>query len=137
MGALAKSIESTALPREELALKKSDWRDRCTKVIVVFTDDRPKKLHTRTMDELGVQDDIEYLQQELMKQRVQLFMYCQTDPVFEQLHKTERAHVYQFDEPGEQLLNSDFGELLEVIGKTVSASIITENKNTLKNRVYY
>lgn len=110
------------------ALKKSEWRDRCTKVIVVFTDDRPKELHTRTMDELGVPEDIEYLQQELMKQRVQLFMYCQTDPVYEQLNRTERAHVFQFDEPGEQLLNSDFGELLEVIGKTVSASIITDNK---------
>lgn len=110
------------------ALKKSDWRSRCTKVIVVFTDDRPKKLHPRTMDELGVPEDIEYLQQELMKQKIQLFMYCQTDPVYEQLHMAERAHVYQYDEPGEQLLNSDFGELLEVIGKTVSASIITDNK---------
>ena len=110
------------------ALKKSDWRSRCTKVIVVFTDDRPKMLHPRTMDELGVPEDIEYLQQELMKQKIQLFMYCQTDPVYEQLHMTERAHVYQYDEPGEQLLNSDFGELLEVIGKTVSASIITDNK---------
>ena len=110
------------------ALKKSDWRTRCTKVIVVFTDDRPKKLHTRTMDELNVPDDIAYLQQELMKQKVQLFMYCQTDPVYEQLHKTARAHVFQFDDPGDQLLNSDFGELLEVIGKTVSASIITDNK---------
>ena len=66
-----------------------------------------------------------------MKQHVQLFMFCQTDPVYEQLHKTEFAHVYQFDETSEQLLNSDFGELLKVIGKTVSASIITDNKNTL------
>lgn len=110
------------------AIKKSDWRPRCTKVIVVFTDDRPKKLHSRTMDELNVPEDIEYMQQELMNQKIQLFMYCQTDPVYEQLHKTERAHVYQYDDPGDQLLNSDFGELLEVIGKTVSASIVTDNK---------
>ena len=81
------------------------------------------------MDELGVPEDIEYLQQELMKQRVQLFMYCQTDPVYDQLQKTERAHVYQYEKPGQQLLYTDFGDLLDVIGKTVSASIITGKKS--------
>ena len=44
---------------------------------------------------------------------------------------TERAHVYQHDESGEQLLNTGFGELLEVIGKTVSASIITDDNQKI------
>ena len=79
------------------------------------------------MDELGVVDDVMYLQQELMKNKVQLFLYGKTDPVYEQLHQTERAHVYQYDNP-DKLRDSDFGELLEVIGKTVSASIVTDNR---------
>ena len=110
------------------ALKRSDWRPRCTKVLVLFTDAGTKGLHSKTMDELGVVDDIAYLQQELMKNRIQLFMYCKTDPVYEKLHQVERAHVYQYDNPGSELLKSDFAELLKVIGKTVSASIASENK---------
>lgn len=107
------------------ALKQSDWRPKCTKVIVVFTDAGTKGLHTRTMDELGVVDDVAYLQQELMKNKIQLFMYCKTDPAYEQLHQTARAHVYQYDDPGTQLLESDFADLLKVIGKTVSQSVVT------------
>lgn len=97
-------------------------------MIVLFTDAGTKGLHDRTMDELGVVDEVSYLQQELMKNKIQLFMYCKTDPVFEQLHQTERAHVYQYDNPGKELLGADFAELLEVIGKTVSASIVTDNR---------
>jgi hypothetical protein len=110
------------------ALKRSDWRPKCTKVIVLFTDAGTKGLHSKTMDELGVVDDIAYLQQELMKNRIQLFMYCKTDPIYEQLHQVERSHVYQYDDPGSELLKSDFADLLKVIGKTVSASIASENK---------
>lgn len=110
------------------ALKKSEWRPKCTKVIVVFTDAGTKGLHERTMDELGVVDEVSYLQQELMKNKIQLFMYCKSDPIYEQLHMTERSHVNQYDDPGKELLGSDFAELLEVIGKTVSASITTDNR---------
>ena len=120
--------DESALDAIWYALKKSDWRPRCTKVIVVFTDAGTKGVHSKTMDELGVVDDIEYLQQELMKNKIQLFMYCQTHPIYEKLHQTARAHIYQYDNPGEELLTSDFGELLEVIGKTVSASIVTDNR---------
>ena len=120
--------KESALDAIWYALKKSDWRPRCTKVIVVFTDAGTKGVHSKTMDELGVVDDVTYLQQELMKNKIQLFMYCKTDPVYEQLHQTERAHIYQYDNPGTELLTSDFGELLEVIGKTVSASIVTDNR---------
>lgn len=110
------------------AIRKSDWRTRCNKVVVVFTDAGPKALHSKTMDELGVVDDLEYLQQEIMKNKIQLFMYCKRDEVYDNLHKLERSHIYQFDDPETELLNSDFGELLEVIGKTVSASIVTDNR---------
>ena len=119
--------KESALDAIWYALKRSDWRPRCTKVIVLFTDAGTKGLHNRTTDELGVVDDVPYLQQELMKNKVQLFLYGKTDPVYEQLHQTERAHVYQYDDPN-KLLDSDFGELLEVIGKTVSASIVTDNR---------
>lgn len=119
--------DESALDAIWYALKRSDWRPRCTKVIVLFTDAGTKGVHTRTMDELGVVDDVKYLQQELMKNKVQLFLFGKTDPVFDQLHQTERAHVYQYDDP-EKLRDSDFGELLEVIGKTVSASIVTDNR---------
>ena len=120
--------KESALDAIWYALKKSDWRPRCTKVIVLFTDAGTKGLHNKTMDELGVVDEVSYLQQELMKNKIQLFMYCKTDPLYEELHQTARAHIYQYDNPGEELLTSDFGELLEVIGKTVSASIVTDNR---------
>ena len=120
--------KESALDAIWYALKQSDWRPRSTKVIVLFTDAGTKGLHDRTMDELGVVDKVSYLQQELMKNKIQLFMYCKTDPVFEQLHQTERAHVYQYDNPGKELLGADFAELLEVIGKTVSASVVTDNR---------
>jgi hypothetical protein len=55
-------------------------------------------------------------------------MYCKTDPIYEELHQVERAHIFQYHNPGEELLTSDFGELLEVIGKTVSASIVTDKR---------
>lgn len=108
------------------ALKKSNWRENCTKVIVVFTDNGTKDVHESTMDELGVVGDVAYLQQELMKNRVQLFMYCGKDAAYDELQTTPRSHIYQYDNPGEQLLTTDFAELLKIIGKTVSASIITE-----------
>lgn len=120
--------KESALDAIWYALKKSDWRPQCTKVIVLFTDAGTKGLHNKTMDELGVVDEVSYLQQELMKNKIQLFMYCKKDPVYDELHQTERAHIYQYDNPGEELLTSDFGVLLEVIGKTVSASIVSENR---------
>ena len=109
------------------ALKRSDWRNPCTKVIVVFTDAGTKGVHERTMDELEVVGEVSYLQQELMKNKIQLFMFCKRDDIYEQLHQTERAHVNQYDDM-DKLLGSDFGELLEVIGKTVSASIATDKR---------
>lgn len=110
------------------AIKQSEWRPRCNKVVVVFTDAGTKGLHERTLNELGVVDELSYLQQEIMKNKIQLFMYCKTDPLYEQLHQLERSHVYQYDNPGEELLKTDFADLLEVIGKTVSASIVTDNR---------
>ena len=61
--------KESALDAIWYALKRSDWRPRCTKVIVLFTDAGTKGLHNRTMDELGVVDDVPYLQQELMKNK--------------------------------------------------------------------
>ena len=53
------------------------------------------------------------------------FLRRKTDPVYEQLHQTSRAHIYQYDDPGTQLLESDFADLLNVLGKTVSQSVVT------------
>ena len=110
------------------ALKKSDWRSGCHKVIVLFTDAGVKGIHDRTMDELGVTDDVEFLQQELMRNKIQLFMYCKRDEAYDALDQIARSHVYQYDDPGTELAKSDFGELLEVIGKTVSATIASDRK---------
>lgn len=116
------------------AIKKSDWRPKCTKVIVVFTDAGTKGLHERTMDDLCVVDGVEYLMQELQKNRIYLFMYCKKDPDYDAISKIERTEVHQYNELKELLpkeeesKNEKFKSLLEKIGKTVSASINTENK---------
>ena len=118
--------KESALDAIWYALKRSKWRPACTKVIVLFTDEGTKGLHKTTIEELGVEDNVAALRKELENNKILLFMYCKTDPAYGQLARTERAQVYQYRNPGSELLRSNFGSLLEVIGKTISSAVVTE-----------
>lgn len=103
------------------AAKKSEWRDNCHKIVVVFTDAATKPVNDKTLgDIMGSDGDIEVLAQELNVQHIKLFLWGAKDPVYDQLNKIPRADVVQLENPEEDYKNMDFSSLMSTIGKTVS-----------------
>lgn len=103
------------------AAKKSDWRSKCHKIVVLFTDDAPKPVNEKTLEEIeGADGDIELLSQELNVQHVKLFLWGKTDPAYDALKKIPRADIVQLDNPEEDFKSLDFGNLMNTIGKTIS-----------------
>jgi hypothetical protein len=103
------------------AIKKTSWRERAHKVVVLFTDATPLPVHDDTITDLGIgTGDIDYLKQELKTQKIKLFMFCKTDPVYKLFNDLPKAQIVQYDDPETQLATSDFKKLLEQIGATVS-----------------
>lgn len=103
------------------AARKSDWRDNCHKIVVVFTDDAPKPVDEKTLADISGSDgDIEVLAQELNVQHIKLFLWGKKDPVYDALTRIPRADIVQFDNPTEDFKALDFSTLMTTIGKTVS-----------------
>lgn len=103
------------------AMKKTSWRERAHKVIVLFTDATPLPVHEDTISDLGIgSGDIAILKQDLIVAKIKLFMFCKTDPVYDIFNDVPKAQIVQYDDPGTQLATSDFKKLLEQIGATVS-----------------
>lgn len=103
------------------ALKKTEWRDKCHKVIVLFTDAAPHPVHESTVSDLGIgSNDIELLNQELMVAKIKLFIFCLKHPDYEKLKEVPGANINAYDDPKTELLSSDFSVLLDQIGKTVT-----------------
>ena len=103
------------------AAKKSEWRDNCHKIVVVFTDAATKPVNDKTLgDIMGSDGDIEVLGQELNVQHIKLFLWGAKDPVYDQLNKIPRADIVQLENPEEDYKNMDFSSLMSTIGKTVS-----------------
>ena len=103
------------------AAKKTDWRDNCHKVVVVFTDAATKPVNDKTLTDISGSDgDIEVLGQELNVQHIKLFLWGAKDPVYSELEKIPRADIVQLENPEEDYKNMDFSALMSTIGKTVS-----------------
>lgn len=103
------------------ASRKSDWRENCHKIVVVFTDDAPKPVNEKTLAEIsGADGDIEVLAQELNVQHIKLFLWGKKAPDYDSLAKIPRADIVQFENPEEDFKNLDFSSLMTTIGKTVS-----------------
>lgn len=115
--------EESALDAIWYALKRTNWRSPCQKAIVLFTDAGTKPVHTQTQKKLGVLPELDYLIQELMKERIILFIYGPHDPAFEQLGRMEKANVNLYDDVKDILAETAFSDLLTAIGKTVSGSV--------------
>lgn len=120
--------EESALDALWYALRKSDWRSPGQKAIVLFTDAGTKPVHPKTKAELGVTLELDYLMQELMKERVLLFIYGPHDASFEALSRMEKANVNLYDNVSDILDETEFRELLTAIGKTVSGSIGSDGR---------
>lgn len=103
------------------ASKKSEWRDNCHKVVVVFTDAAAKGVNEKTISDIaGADDDIDVLAQELNVNHIKLFLWGLKDPVYDALTVIPRADIVQLENPEEDYKNLDFSELMKTIGKTVS-----------------
>lgn len=103
------------------ASRKSDWRENCHKIVVVFTDDAPKPVDEKTIKDIPeADDDIEVLAQELNVNHIKLFLWGKKDPVYDALTKIPRADIVQFENPEEDFKTLDFNTLMTTIGKTVS-----------------
>ena len=100
------------------ASKKSEWRDNCHKVVVVFTDAAAKGVNEKTIADIaGADDDID---QELNVNHIKLFLWGLKDPVYDALTVIPRADVVQLENPEEDYKELDFSVLMSTIGKTVS-----------------
>ena len=103
------------------ASKKSDWRENCTKIVVVFTDDATKPVDSKTLADIKeASDDIEDLTQFMIVESIKLFLWGKKDPVYDILAMIPGADVVQFENPEEDFKNLDFKTLMTTIGKTVS-----------------
>ena len=103
------------------ASKKSEWRDNCHKVVVVFTDAAAKGVNEKTIADIaGADDDLDVLAQELNVNHIKLFLWGLKDPVYDALTVIPRADIVQLENPEEDYKKLDFSELMKTIGKTVS-----------------
>lgn len=103
------------------AAKKSEWRENCHKIVVIFTDAAAKGVNEKTLADIsGSDDDLEVLTQELNVQHIKLFLWGPKDPVYEALKIIPRADIVQLDNPEEDYKKLDFSTLMTTIGKTVS-----------------
>ena len=103
------------------AAKKSDWRDNCHKIVIVFTDETAKPVNQKTLDEIeGSDPDLDVLAQELDSQYIKLFLWGKKDPLYDALTMIPRADIVQMENPEEYVKTMDFDKIMVTIGKTIS-----------------
>lgn len=113
--------EESALDAIWYAVRSSDWRKTCHKVVVLFTDAGTKQVSKTVQDEFHVDGSLAYLKQQLMAEHIQLFIFGPADPSYEELKVVPKSNITL----GVNLeKGTDFSYLLEAIGKTVSSSSV-------------
>lgn len=106
------------------AAKKTEWRDQCHKIVIVFTDETSKGVDEKTLNDIpGSDDDIEVLATELEVDHIKLFLWGKRDPLYDALGKIPKADIVQLDNPEEDYKKMDFKNVLAQIGKTISQMI--------------
>lgn len=113
------------------AAKRSDWRENCHKIVIVFTDDAPKPVSEKTLAEIEKSDpSIAVLAQELDVMHVKLFLWGKKDPQYDELTKIPRADIVQMENPKEDVKNMSFDKIMVMIGKTIS-QLVSSGRATL------
>lgn len=103
------------------AAKKTEWRENCHKIVVVFTDDASKPVNQKTLEDIkGSGEDLDLLSQELQVDHIKLFLWGKTDPIYDALKKIPGADITQLDDPENDFKTMDFSKVMDRIGKTIS-----------------
>jgi len=99
---------------------KSEWREPCNKCVVVFTD-APchDELHPSTV-ESGQARDIEEVKNQIWANKARVFLYAPDFQAYRELATVPRVLYEPVAATG--LAGVDFAKLLEMLGKTISAS---------------
>lgn len=110
--------EESVLDAIFIALKKSSWRDRSNKAVIVLTDaGTHPELYEKNV-EPGQARDLEEVKNAIYASRAMVFLVAPKHTVYESLITVERFIYKETKEQG--LKDIDFKQLLEFIGKTVT-----------------
>lgn len=111
--------EESALDALWYAAAKTEWRRRCTKLVVLFSDAAPKpQMHESTITAGAIGGDISAMAQLYAEKGIWLRVFAATSPVWDQL-KIPKA-VFQPVGDAKGLETVDFGNVMQTIIKTVS-----------------
>jgi hypothetical protein len=102
------------------AATQTPWRDNCTKIVVLFSDDIAlETLHKDTVAKGAVGNDVSAVKQALAERGIRLYAWAKTCPVWEQLKATPKT-VFSSVSGADGLKSIDFKDLLTSLAKTVS-----------------
>ncbi len=100
------SIETTGgnndNPRSALdvmwyATKETEWRPRCHKVLIMFTDSTSHPVHQYTIDKFSILGDQEYLMQEMECDHIKFSLFCKPCEIFEDIQGLSSSYIRFFD----------------------------------------
>jgi len=102
------------------AATQTPWRDNCTKVVVMFSDQTSlEMMHPSTVAKGAVANDVSAVKQALAERGIYLYAWAMTCPVWEQLKSTPKT-VFTAVSGADGLKSVDFKDLLKTLAKTVS-----------------
>ena len=93
----------------------SKWRDRCERIIIVLTDAPTKSLHVSTMCKFNIRDFKE-LMKALVDNHIRLFLWGETDPIYESMKQFPKSHICLWQNAYEYLYTAKL-DLTEYIDK--------------------
>ena len=107
-----------------VAAQKTDWKEigQAHRFILLFTDAHPHdELHSSTI-EVGADNSINAVIQEISKQRIKLFIVAPAHDHFSKLAMIQKSMylVLKEEDRHKGLENTDFTKLMESLAKTVS-----------------
>jgi len=115
-------LDESVLDAIFVAATKSEWRENCHRVVVVLTDaDSHPEMEASTV-EAGQATDVDEVFNQVVANKVQLYIVGPKSAVYDSLSVANDAVFEEVDTSGDGLKTVDFTELMENIGKTVSAS---------------
>lgn len=90
------------------AAKKSEWRNKCLKIILVFTDAQTKPVNKKTCDEIKeADDDLDILAKEFDANHIRLCLRGLEHSVYVLLMKIPRSIIVQFKDSIEYYYHKD------------------------------
>lgn len=107
------------------AAKTSKWRERCQKVVVVFTDAPSKEVFPATRKKFAI-NNVDELKKNLTENHIKLFLWGAEDLKYEALKVVPKSEITIMKNPHSMLVSADMVKVLEIMGKTVSTEMRSE-----------